>query len=191
MFSSNPINRQNENLPSTIDYRPVGLSQPTSIPPASFANRSGTTSNYGLPQAPAPGTPIQNWQPGILENSNKPTLRYSPGVPATQSGHPTHLHPGTSLNAPPMVSPTRLPHDQLNNWPSSNPSMASPCPSNLYQTEILLRSAGQQGEASSERSNTDSPAEFSMMVCENRSSAISLRGPERLPIRRIPAKKPP
>lgn len=193
-FSSNLNNRQNENLPARSNYHLVGLSQPISIPPAPLANCSGTTFNYSIPQASSPGTPTQNWQAGIPQNPYQTNLRYSPAVPATQPGHKTHIHPGNSLTAPSMASPTRPPmHSQLDNWHSSDFSMPSP-PTfllNSYRTPTLSPSAAQHGPTSSKNSSADSTVEISMTTHENGSGAASRRGPEKLPIKIILAKKHP
>src|SRR5271167_3682048 len=103
VFCTNVNEWQNQNVLATIDYRAVGLSQPTYIPPGPFSNYSDRSSNDTLPQPPAVGTPFKN-TPAVFENAGVPTLRYSPAVPATQQGHKTQLHSGTDpLTTPPMA----------------------------------------------------------------------------------------
>lgn len=166
-FSSNPNNIQDKNPSAIVDGYSFRLNRPTSIPPAPFVNHSGATFNYGSPQTPILGTPIHNSQAGILENANLPFS----SVPVTQPGHP---HSGTSVIAPPMASTAQLPmHGQRNNWPSTNPLMASSFPSRPHQAQIMSQGAGQHGQ-----------------VCEIGDSATSLRGHGKLPIRGNPVKKP-
>ena len=189
-FSSNPNNWRNENLPTNTGYRPVGLSQPTSIPPppAPIATCSNATYNYSFAQGPAPGNPVQNPPAEVFENTHRTSLCYSPAVPGTQAGYTIHHHEVVFPAASTMVHPmTLLTIGQLDNGaPPTAPSMFL---SNFNQPPILSPRCGQHGMADSTYSSTDSTVGGSMMIPENGSAAKARPDVEMSPISDISATK--